>query len=102
MALNSEFVEFVYEQFSELEHIPYRKMFVEYVFYYNRKIFGNIYDSGSIIKIIASDKKLVPEYKMEPSSGGEKLVFLAKNLDNKKFLKRLVIETCSKANLIKV
>ncbi len=95
MASSLEYVQFVYEQFSELEDISYRKMFGEYVFYHKGKIFGGIYDNRFLIKVTEAGKKLMPDCKMEYPYDGGKLMFLAQNLDNKEFLKRLVIETCS-------
>ncbi len=45
MSSSLEYVQFIAEQLSELEEISYRKMFVEYAFYYKGKVFGGVYNN---------------------------------------------------------
>ena len=44
MASTKEYLDFILEQLSELDEIPYKAMMGEYIIYYRGKIVGGIYD----------------------------------------------------------
>ena len=56
MATTKEYRDFILEQLSLLENITCRAMMGEYLLYYNTILFGGIYDSRLLIKIVESNK----------------------------------------------
>lgn len=50
MASSKEYLDFILEQFSELEEVTYRAMMGEYIIYYRGKIVGGIYDDRQLSK----------------------------------------------------
>ena len=57
MASSKEYLDFILEQFSELEGISYRAMMGEYILYYGGKIVGGIYDDRFLVKVTKSSRK---------------------------------------------
>lgn len=93
MASSLEYVLFVVEQLSELEHISYRKMFGEYVIYYNGKVIGGVYDNQFLIKITKAGKKLCENFEERIPYQGAKAMLFISELDDKILLKNLLEQT---------
>ena len=92
MATTKEYRDFILEQLSLLDNITCRSMMGEYLLYYNDILFGGIYDSRLLVKIVESNKK----YGMseEIPYKGAKLMYMIEDLDDKEKIKEIVQETC--------
>ncbi len=90
MASSLEYVKFIAEQLSELEEISYRKMFGEYAFYYEGKVFGGVYDNRFLIKITKAGKQLCKDFEEQLPYKGAKPMLFVSELEDKNFLKNLV------------
>lgn len=92
MATTKDYRDFVLEQLNLLDSIICKPMMGEYLLYYNNILFGGIYDSRLLVKIVNSNKK----YNMEESIPykGAKPMYLVDDIDNPEKLKEIVIDTC--------
>lgn len=92
MATTKDYRDFILEQLSLLDNITCRSMMGEYLLYYNDILFGGIYDSRLLVKIVESNKK----YGMseEIPYKGAKLMYMIEDLDDKEKIKEIVQETC--------
>ena len=92
MATSKEYKDFILEQLDLLENITCRAMMGEFLLYYNNILFGGIYDNRLLVKITNTNKK----YNMNEQIPYEnaKPMYLVDEVDNKKLLKVIVIETC--------
>ena len=94
MPSTQDYCDFVLDQLSLLPDITSRKMMGEYVFYYKGKVFGGIYDNRFLVKPTETAKKMMPAAPLEvPYPGGKKML-LVEDIDNKEFLKELIIAIC--------
>lgn len=94
MPSTQDYCDFVLDQLSLLSDISSRKMMGEYVFYYKGKVFGGIYDNRFLVKSTEAAKKMMPGAPLEiPYPGGKKML-LVEEIDNKEFLKELIIAIC--------
>ena len=84
-----EYKDFVLEQLG-LPEITYKPMMGEYLLYYNKILFGGIYDDRLLIKKVENNKK----YNMKESIPYEnaKPMYLV-DIENKEQLKDIVIDT---------
>lgn len=57
MATTKDYRDYVIEQLSILDNIVCRPMMGEYLLYCDGKLFGGIYDSRVLVKIVSSNKK---------------------------------------------
>ena len=57
MASTKKYKDYILEQLSLLDNISYRPMMGEYLLYYNKKLFGGIYDDRLLINKTESNKK---------------------------------------------
>ena len=64
----------------------------EYLLYYNKILFGGIYDNRLLVKIVDSNKKYNMQEQIPYESA--KVMDLVDNIDNREKLKKIVIETC--------
>lgn len=94
MASNPEFVQYIADQLAGAGTITYRKMFGEYGFYCDGKIFALVCDNQLFIKITEAGKKLAPDLETAPPYQGAKLYFLIENIDDGAFLTKFVTATC--------
>jgi TfoX/Sxy family transcriptional regulator of competence genes len=95
MPSTQDYCNFVLDQLSLLSDITTRKMMGEYILYYKGKIFGGIYDNRFLIKPVETAKKMMPDAPMEvPYPGGKKML-LVEEIDNREFLKELIIAICN-------
>lgn len=92
MATTKEYRDFILEQLSLLENITCRAMMGEYLLYYNNILFGGIYDSRLLVKIVESNQK----YNMKEAIPykGAKPMYMIKDIDNREIIKDIVIDTC--------
>ncbi len=92
MATTKEYRDFILEQLSLLDNITCRAMMGEYLLYYNTILFGGIYDSRLLIKIVENNKK----YNMKEAIPykGAKPMYMVEDIDNREMIKDIVIDTC--------
>ena len=91
MSTSKEFKEFILGQLDLLDNITCKSMMGEFLLYYNKVLFGGIYDNRLLVKKVNTNKKynMVEEIPYE----GAKSMYLV-DVDNKELLKEIVIETC--------
>ncbi len=92
MSTSKEYRDFILEQLDLLDNITCRSMMGEYLLYYNSILFGGIYDSKVLVKIVDSNKKY--NMKEQIPYKGAKPMYLIEDIDNKELLKEIIIETC--------
>jgi len=92
MATTKDYKNFVLNQLSLLNNITCKSMMGEYLLYYNKILFGGIYDNRLLVKIVDNNKK----YNMEEIIPYEsaKPMYLVDDIDNQEVLKRIVLDTC--------
>lgn len=94
MPSTQDYCDFILDQLSLLSDITSRKMMGEYILYYKGKIFGGIYDNRFLVKPVEAAKKLMPDAPLGiPYPGGKKML-LVEDIDNREFLKELIIAIC--------
>lgn len=86
MASSKEYLEFVFDQCSDLSA---RAMMGEYVLYYGGKVVGGIYDNRLLVKPIPSAKALMPNAEYQLPYEGAKEMLLVDDIENRDFLKEL-------------
>ena len=91
MASKKEYLDFVLDQLSGLEGISYRAMMGEYLLYYNDKLFGGIYDDRFLVKVTASSLEHLPDVPQEIPYDGAKPMLLITEIDNKNYLRELIL-----------
>ena len=93
MATTKDYKDFIIEELSLLDNIACKPMMGEYLLYYNRVLFGGIYDNRLLVKIAPSNKK----YNMKESIPYEKAkpMYLVSDVDDKELLKNIVLDTCN-------
>lgn len=91
MATTKEYRDFIIEELSLLDNITYKQMMGEYLLYYNKVLFGGIYDDRLLVKIVEDNKK----YHMEESIpyDGARPMYLVDDVDNKEKLRDIVLDT---------
>lgn len=91
MSTTKECRDYVLEKLDLLDNIRCISMMGGYLFYYNDILFGGIYDSRFLIKIVETNK----EYNLEEQIPyeGAKLMYLI-DTEDKELIKEIVINTC--------
>ena len=84
MATSKEYRDFILEQLNLLDDITCKSMMGEYLLYYNSILFGGIYDSRVLVKIVDSNKKY--NMKEQIPYKGAKPMYLIEDIDNKELL----------------
>ena len=92
MATTKAYRDFILDQLSLLDNITCRSMMGEYLLYYNDILFGGIYDSRLLVKVVESNKKY--GMREEIPYKGAKLMYMIEDLDNKEMIREIVLETC--------
>ena len=90
MASSKEYLDFILDQLSELDEIPYRAMMGEYIIYYRGKVVGGIYDDRFLVKNIKAAADLMPEETLELPYDGAKEMLLVDDVENKELLRKLL------------
>ena len=90
-----EYKDFVLEQLDTLE-ITCKPMMGEYLLYYNKILFGGIYDDRLLVKKVENNKK----YNMQEAIPYEnaKPMYLVGDIDNKEILKEIILDTYKDLN----
>ena len=91
MASSKEYADFIIEQLAGLGEITARKMMGEYILYYREKVIGGIYDNRFLVKPTKSAREKMPEASLELPYEGAKPMLLVDNVENRDFLKELVL-----------
>ena len=91
MATTKEYRDFVLEKLRILDNITCKPMMGEYLLYYNKVLFGGIYDNRLLVKIVDSNKK----YNMQKSIPYEnaKPMYLVSDVDNTETLINIILYT---------
>ena len=81
MATTKNYRDFILDGLSLLDNITCKTMMGEYLLYYNKILFGGIYDDRLLVKIVESNKK----YNMQESIpyAGARPMYLVDDVDNK-------------------
>ncbi len=90
MASTKEYLDFILEQLSDLDEVNARAMMGEYILYYRGRVFGGIYDDRLLVKPVPAAEELMPDAVMELPYEGAKKMILVDDVDNRKFLCKLV------------
>ena len=90
MASHREYLDFILEQLSGLDHVTYRAMMGEFIIYYRGKIIGGIYDDRFLVKPVKSAIVRMPDADREIPYEGAKEMLLVDNVDNREFLMDLL------------
>ena len=90
MASSKEYLDFIIDQFSELEEISYRQMMGEYILYYRGKIIGGIYDNRLLLKPVKVVMDQLEQTRLERPYEGAKEMILLEDLEDKSFLARII------------
>lgn len=90
MASSKEYLDFIMDQFSDLEDVTVRAMMGEYIIYYRGKIVGGIYDDRFLVKPVRAAVELMPEAQRELPYEGAKEMLLVDDVDNREFMCNLL------------
>ena len=90
MASSKEYLDFIMDQFLDLEDVTARKMMGEYIIYYRGKIVGGIYDDRFLVKPVPAAVALMPDAQKELPYEGAKEMLLVDDVDNREFLCNLL------------
>ena len=92
MPTTKEYRDLILDKLDLLENISYKSMMGEYLLYYNKILFGGIYDNRLLIKIVETNK----DYNLKEATPYEnaKSMYFVENIEDKEFLKEIVVNTC--------
>ena len=90
MASRKEYLDYVLEQFSDLEGVTHRAMMGEYLLYIRGKLFGGIYDDRLLVKPVPAARALLPDAPEEAPYEGAKPMLLVEDMEDSALLARLV------------
>ena len=90
MASSKGYLDFILEQLSDLDDISYRAMMGEYIIYYRGKVVGGIYDDRFLVKPTKSAVSMMPDAGMALPYEGAKDMLLVDDVENRKFLRKLL------------
>ena len=90
MASSKGYLDYILEQLSDLDDISYRAMMGEYIIYYRGKVVGGIYDDRFLVKPTKSAVSMMPDAGMELPYEGAKEMLLVDDVENRKFLRKLL------------
>ena len=90
MASSKEYLDFIFDQLSELDEMSYRPMMGEYILYYRGKIIGGIYDNRLLLKPVKVVLDQLGQTRLERPYEGAKEMILLEDLEDKSFLARLI------------
>ena len=90
MASDKGYLDYILEQLSDLDDISYRAMMGEYIIYYRGKVVGGIYDDRFLVKPTKSAVSMMPDAGMELPYEGAKEMLLVDDVENRKFLRKLL------------
>ena len=76
-------------------------MMGEYILYYQDKIIGGIYDNRFLVKPTKSAREKMPDAPLELPYDGAKPMLLVDNVENRDFLKELVLSMYDELPVVK-
>lgn len=91
MASSKVYLEFIIEQLSGVGEVTYKAMMGEYIIYHRGKIVGGIYDDRFLVKPVKAAVSLMPDATYELPYEGAKEMLLVEDVDNKEFLRKLIV-----------
>jgi len=91
MATSREYRDFIMEQLADLVDLSCRPMMGEYLLSYGGKVIGGIYDDRLLVKPVAAAAALMPEARRELPYEGAKEMLLVEEVENREFLRELVL-----------
>lgn len=99
MPTSKEYRDLILDKLDLLENISCKSMMGEYLLYYNKILFGGIYDNRLLIKIVETNK----DYNLKEATPYEnaKPMYFVENIENKEFLKEIITDTCQSINTCK-
>lgn len=90
---NKRMMEYVMDQLSGLPGVRQIPMMGGYIFYYNERIFGGIYESGELlIKITETSHKYMPDSEPELPYEGTKKMLPCTIIEDREKLQNMVME----------
>ena len=93
MSTSKNFADYIIDQLSDIDGISIKKMFGEYGLFLSGKMVGLLCDDNLFIKPTEAGKKLIEDITYFSPYKGAKPYFLIDNIDNRFFLKELIIKT---------
>ena len=94
MASSPDFVQYIADQCAGAGEIVTKKMFGDYGIYCDGKIFGLICDDAFYLKPTDAVRPLLHTVDIRPPYDGAKDYFFIEDIDDRDYLKMLVVETC--------
>ena len=91
MASGRSYLDFILEQLSELDAVSGREMMGEYILYYRGKVIGGIYDDRFLVKPTKTAAAMMPNAVRELPYDGAKEMLLVDNVENREFLRELIV-----------
>lgn len=91
MASSKDYKDYILEQLNLLEDITYKAMFGEFMLYYKGIYFGGIFDNRFMVKNVSTNKKYGLTLDLPYPNAKE--MYLVENIEDKDFLKALVLDT---------
>lgn len=89
MASSREYLEFILDQYRELDGVSYRPMMGEFILYYKGVVFGGVYDDRFLVKPLESAKEIIPNAKLVIPYPGSKGLLLVPDVDDEDTLIKL-------------
>ena len=91
MASGKQYAAFVLDQLSDLDGVSCRAMMGEYLLYVQGKLVGGIYDDRLLVKQTQAARRLMPDAPLEMPYEGAKEMLLVERMDDRAFLKALLL-----------
>ena len=89
MPSSREYLDFILEQFSEIEGVAWKQMMGEYLLYVRGKLIGGVYDNRLLVKPTKGAQALMPDAPLELPYEGAKPMLLVEDMENQKLLSAL-------------
>ena len=89
MPSSKDYLDFVLEQFSEIEGITWKRMMGEYLLYVQGKLIGGVYDNRLLVKPTKGALALLPDAPQELPYEGAKPMLLVEDMENRELLSAL-------------
>lgn len=95
MSSSKDYAAYVLDQLELVPGLSFRPMMGEYILYHDSLVFGGIFDDRLLIKITEAGKRLLPDAEEVIPYPRGKPKLMVENLDDKEFLRELVLATCA-------
>lgn len=92
MKNQKEYCDYIMEQLEDLGDIRRISMMGGYIFYYQERIFGGIYEKGFMVKLTKASQRYLPDSEPEPPYEGAKPMLKVTIVENKEKLQNMVRE----------